>query len=471
MNPSIDLILDAVTRFPALGQAFLTLMDTTTNAMTQAKTGKISMEDVETEVENACARMACASLAEVLIACDPASEEVEIEGKRYRRMALPSRGIYYALRGPIEIQRHLYREVGVHNGPTVVPLEQVAGIIDGRWTPRAAVAAAHLLQDEPSRDAIQTCKVMGTLPYSRCSLERGGHVVGDAWEEIRVEAEDHIAATFEIPSTATSLALSVDRVSLPMPEPLGKDAEGHERLKIVYHLVYCGIWTLYDAKNVALYSVRYGRMPAEGHETIEEALRGDAEALLRQRPDLKVVGLADGAKEMQYILDRILAEIAPVAGPVQIDFWHLLERLMKAVVACGYVASEWGGVFKAWLKEKETGVELVEAQLQSWSESYPTKAIPEVLQDAMTYMNGNRERMRYKTLLDAGLPIGSGPVEATCKTLVSTRMKRSGARWKAAGGQAVLSLRSLARSSRWDAGMQYLLSSFKIPVSVIQKAA
>ncbi len=61
-------------------------------------------------------------------------------------------------------------------------------------------------------------------------------------------------------------------------------------------------------------------------------------------------------------------------------------------------------------------------------------------------------------------PIGSGHVEATCKTLVSTRMKRCGARWKDAGGQAVLSLRSLAKSSRWQPAMDLLLPTWRTPV-------
>ena len=78
-------------------------------------------------------------------------------------------------------------------------------------------------------------------------------------------------------------------------------------------------------------------------------------------------------------------------------------------------------------------------------------------------MSGIRTRLRAK-----GLPIGSGHVEATCKTLVSTRMKRSGASWKTPGGQAVLSLRSLARSSRWSAAMEFLLATYIKPVCEVE---
>ena len=48
----------------------------------------------------------------------------------------------------------------------------------------------------------------------------------------------------------------------------------------------------------------------------------------------------------------------------------------------------------------------------------------------------------------------SGPVEAAAKTLVKTRMCRSGMRWSRPGGRHVLSLRTYLKSGRWDAMWQ-----------------
>ena len=50
-----------------------------------------------------------------------------------------------------------------------------------------------------------------------------------------------------------------------------------------------------------------------------------------------------------------------------------------------------------------------------------------------------------------GLPIGSGVVEAACKTVIGHRLKRAGMRWSVEGGQSVLNLRVLVLSHRWEA--------------------
>ncbi len=75
------------------------------------------------------------------------------------------------------------------------------------------------------------------------------------------------------------------------------------------------------------------------------------------------------------------------------------------------------------------------------------------LQNAKDYFAANRDRMRYPEFLAQHLPIGSGVVEATCRSLVCQRTKDAGMRWTRSGAQAILNLRCLHLShpDRWRA--------------------
>ncbi len=464
----VDVLAPLVTRFPSLIVPLREFAEAVTHAVSETE----SLVDAETHITAAADALASAGLSEVLASHQPTASTIEVEGHRYARVRDPSRGTYFGLRGPMTVERHLFRQVGVHNGPTVVPLELSAGLVDGLWTPLAAAASGHLLQDEPSRDAVATCRALHVMPYSRSSLERGGEHLGERWEQIRSDAEDQLATDFELPEEARTVSVSFDRVAVPMEEPV-VDAcgvtvlgdEGRAKVQVVYRMAYCGIWTLHDAEGDPLYSCRYGRMAAEGHDLIEETIWGDLESLKNARPELRLVGLADGAPEMQYMLDRTVGAFGDDVE-IAIDFWHVVEKVADAVKALGKDNSEWLPRVRRMLLEEERGAERVCLILRTWGVKHDG-VLPEALTDAITYLDRNADRMRYLRLRAKGLPIGSGHVEATCKTLVSTRMKRCGARWKTAGGQAVLSLRSLAKSSHWDAAMAIVLPTWRKPVQEI----
>jgi hypothetical protein len=84
--------------------------------------------------------------------------------------------------------------------------------------------------------------------------------------------------------------------------------------------------------------------------------------------------------------------------------------------------------------------------------------------DAITYLRNHVERMNYAGAIRKGLPVGSGNVEATCKTLIAVRMKRAGSRWKTDTGNHVLQLRAMALSDLWDSAMARLWSTQRTAV-------
>ena len=74
--------------------------------------------------------------------------------------------------------------------------------------------------------------------------------------------------------------------------------------------------------------------------------------------------------------------------------------------------------------------------------------------------------MHYAEYIRNGLPIASGVMEASCKTLVTQRLKQSGMSWTLAGGQAILTLRSLIQSDRWQPAWELLRADFRKTVTI-----
>ena len=67
-----------------------------------------------------------------------------------------------------------------------------------------------------------------------------------------------------------------------------------------------------------------------------------------------------------------------------------------------------------------------------------------------TFFRRHQQRMAYAPFQRRGLPLGSGPVEAACKSIVRTRLGRSGMRWSREGGQRILNFRCYVKSGVWN---------------------
>ncbi len=75
--------------------------------------------------------------------------------------------------------------------------------------------------------------------------------------------------------------------------------------------------------------------------------------------------------------------------------------------------------------------------------------------------------MRYMELQSKGLMIGSGVVEAACKTLFTQRVKQSGMRWSVSGAQAILTPRGWDQSDRFDEARALIAATFEVEVTVL----
>lgn len=76
--------------------------------------------------------------------------------------------------------------------------------------------------------------------------------------------------------------------------------------------------------------------------------------------------------------------------------------------------------------------------------------IQNAVRQARGYFETNAERMRYARFRSQGLFVGSGVVEAGCRTVVGFRLKQSGMRWTVRGANAIIALRCADLSGRWE---------------------
>jgi hypothetical protein len=73
---------------------------------------------------------------------------------------------------------------------------------------------------------------------------------------------------------------------------------------------------------------------------------------------------------------------------------------------------------------------------------YPLTGVKkDEIDTALGYFEDNAPRMRYHWFRQCGLFVGSGVVEASCKTVIGQRLKQSGMRWTVNGADAIATLR------------------------------
>lgn len=76
--------------------------------------------------------------------------------------------------------------------------------------------------------------------------------------------------------------------------------------------------------------------------------------------------------------------------------------------------------------------------------------LTESIRKEANYFEGNAERMRYPEFRRQGLFVGTGVIEAGCKTLIGGRLKRSGMFWTVRGANAVIALRCCRQSREFN---------------------
>ena len=153
------------------------------------------------------------------------------------------------------------------------------------------------------------------------------------------------------------------------------------------------------------------------------------------------VVIGDGA---EFIWNQATIHF-PAATQI-VDFWHAAEHVWSLSRVL-YGADTPQG--RRWAEERVRSLKTAGAGplLRALKRRKPPTAEgKEALRLERGYFQKNRERMDYPAYLARGMMIGSGPVEAGCKSVVGQRMKQAGMRWSGPGADAMLAVRACVLS-------------------------
>lgn len=437
--------------------------------------GSPDFEQFERELHEHIMRLEREYLTEELARYDVVAEHIEVGGLSYKPV-LKATETYLSVAGAVRVERHLYRPAG-RQAKSICPLELRAGSLKGYWTPRAARHGAFVMAQLPASQAEALFAELGEMRPSRSTLDRLPRTLSVHWEAHRTEWEAAVQAQETVPAEATTLALSVDGVMAPLKphaaERVAKRAAAgkHASGPTGYREVGCGTVTLYDEEGARLQTIQYARMPEPKKGTLGQQLQAEAHAILGARPDLQRVYLADGAEINWQLLAEMEQSLGPTAAPSWqiVDFYHACTHLKNGGDAIWGQSTVRGQAefarLRILLKEADDGAERILRTLR-YHASRATSVRRKRIRTELTYFRNQQGRMPYAVYQRHHLPIASGVMEAACKTLVTQRLKGSGMAWTPAGGQAILTLRSLLQSGRWARAWPVLAADFRAPVVI-----
>jgi len=269
-----------------------------------------------------------------------------------------------------------------------------------------------------------------------------------------IAADERRRVEPELPAAPT-MYLGMDGTGVPMRASelagrAGKQPDGSAKTR---ESKLCTIWTAEgrDAEGIPVRdpgSVTYSAAieSAASRDTDETpsefAQRADREARRRGFDQaVRRVVLGDGAPWIWNLADE------QFPGAIQIvDLFHAKQYLSDVGKAIYGPGSDLG---RPWAKQRHD--ELDEGQLDGLLQALRVHAeAHDEARKCLDYVTRNQLRMRYPAFRAQGLCVSSGVVEAGCKVVIGTRLKRAGMRWTVSGADAIIALRCCQLSGRFE---------------------
>lgn len=403
------------------------------NNFTVTYTGQLlgSMMDMEDQIQKVVNDIGVGLTEAALNKFDTGGEPLKIADTKFTVQQKTAKD-YQTPYGSVQISRHVYQTS--KGGKTYCPLDSNARII-GSSTPRFANIVTSKYANQCARSVKGDLELSNGRNVSCAYIQDISQTVGAMANAVE-ETMDYEIPDFKEP--VTSIGFSLDGTCMLMKD------DG-------YREAMTGTISLYDAAGDRLHTIYLGAAPEHGKEAFLAKLALEIEKIKSKFSGATYVGIADGAQCNWKFLDQYAT--IPI-----LDFYHATEYLTGASEAFG----KGSGERKAWLtsschnlKHDANGAKTLLKEMEERRKIMPfheksTSIIMEKLDKAITYFTNQMSRMNYAEYRAKNLPIGSGVTEAACKTLIKQRLCNSGMKWKNAGAQIVISLRSIARTKgRW----------------------
>jgi len=332
---------------------------------------------------------------------------------------------------------------------TALGLEESAG-----YSPAVQEMAALLASKMPVEDASAVLEHLTGVKVPRATLDREARRQGERAQAVRTEL-DRQAATqkpqLELTLEPYQMIIQMDAWNIRERDGWGQSAalrrQGQEPER--WHWVYTGTVFRLDhrghtAGGRAVISERGFVATRQGIDALREQLH--AEALRRglgQAASALVIG--DGAVWIWRLADDRFPQARQ-----RLDFYHAVQHLAAVGRA---LFGEDKEKYRAWLKpllqqlKNGSSIKVIQ-QLEEALAQMPGGTAEQAVAREVAYFHEHQARMDYRAGRRAGEPIGSGPVEATCRQ-TQCRFKRPGQFWSKRGDEALLCLEMFWRNDRW----------------------
>ena len=192
---------------------------------------------------------------------------------------------------------------------------------------------------------------------------------------------------------------------------------------------------------------RHSFVTSGNHQRAGELVKSHAQRVGFGAGGGERVAIVDGAVWIEAELRKNL----PGLDMLLLDFFHLSQHVHEAARLClreGDEATQWA---RARLEEfKKAGPLVPLANMRVTLGTLRGRARREAMQALMSYVEKRVSMLDYPEAIGRGWDIGSGPMEAQCKTHIQ-RVRRAGAKWDREHAQSMMELAALHASNQWTA--------------------